>query len=98
MTTIISVFAKGFQVGAFPEAMAGGRLDPEDPLPPLRNVQVELDDPPLGEVPLQAPGEYRLLQFPDRVFRRGEVEILQVKIEAKRSSGKIWFDFPQQFR
>lgn len=66
-----------------------GRLDPEDPLPLLRNVQVDLDDPPPGKAPLQAPGEQRLLQFPDGVFRRGEVEILyELPAMISENSGK----------
>ncbi len=63
--------------GTLREIMTRGRLDTKDSVPPFGDVQVELDDPPLGECPFQAPGQDRLLQFPERVLRRGQIKVLR---------------------
>ena len=53
-----------------------GRLRAEDPRPELDDVEVELQDPPLGELSLELPGEQGLLDLPPRVAGRRQPEIL----------------------
>jgi hypothetical protein len=59
----------------FPVISPGSPLDSEDAVPPLDDVEIQFEDPPLAQVPLDPPGEDGLPEFPDGVFGGGEVEV-----------------------
>src|SRR5439155_11349681 len=58
------------------EVRATRRVDPPDSGPPLRHVQVELQNPVFGQGELESQGGDRLLRLADRTARGREVQIL----------------------
>src|SRR5438093_4553657 len=61
----------------FPEVMARRRLGAENPVAPLRDIQVELQDSFLGEAPLELPSDQRLVRFAQEPFLRRKKEVLR---------------------
>ena len=58
------------------EVEPGGSFRPVDPLAELGDIEVELEDPLLRQVPLERPRQKKLLELPKRISRRREVEVL----------------------
>ncbi len=57
--------------------MPRGSLRPEDPVPPLDHVQIDFENPRLGERRLEAAGDDELAQLAQRAARGRQVEILR---------------------
>src|SRR5262245_7789370 len=62
------------------------RLDAVDAGAELHHVEVELEDPPLGERALELPGQDGLADLPDGIARRGEPEVLGELLGDRRGS------------
>ena len=73
--------------GLAEEALRGG-LGAVDAGRELDDVQIELEDPPLGEVLLERPGEQRLLQLAQGIARRREPEILRQLLREGRGAAR----------
>ena len=66
---------KGQIAGAPVEIGPGRRLGTEDPRAPLHHVQVDLEDPLLGEEELQTFCYHRFIQLPNKRAVRSEVKV-----------------------
>src|SRR5262249_46438154 len=72
------------------EIVASRGPGPADPPADVHHVQVQLEDPPLGERALDLPGQDRLLHLADRVARGRQPEILhEVLGDGRRAPAKL---------
>jgi hypothetical protein len=59
-----------------PEVVARRGLRAVDPAAELDHVEIELQYPPLGEMPFQRPRQQGLLDLPQRIARGRQPEVL----------------------
>jgi len=73
---------------ALPEVATCSRLNAENAFPPLRHVQIKLNDSPLAETPFNSPSEDGLPELPDRIPGWGKVKVFR-QLLADRASPRL---------
>jgi hypothetical protein len=77
------------------EVALARRLDAPQIRPELGDVQVQLEDPPLVERPFEPIGDDRLLELPERVPGRREVEVLGELLGNRARTSKLDLPLPR---